>query len=1300
MNIRHDSRKIECRKPFGAVETGTKVSVSLYIGEEQPTAVRLMLWRDDEPDPKFTEMKKAAASIGVRYAAEITVPDDGCLIWYAFEIETEGGDGRETFYYGNRQKGLGGEGQVYHGSRQDVLGCCDQTYHGRLCRYQITVHKPQEVPEWYKNGIVYQIFPDRFARDEAWHDRVEKANSRVNSRRSDIRRSIEENWTRPAYYVRDEERKVVEWPMYGGSLRGIESRLDYLKSLGVSCIYLNPIFEATSNHRYDTGDYMHIEPALGTEEDFKSLAQTAKAKGIRLILDGVFSHTGADSVYFDKFGNYRTGSDESGTEGCKESIGQPDTGRGDGYGGTTAEANDRLCGEAGSEKPDNSRESGPGSDRLPGAWGHPDSPYRSWYKFDDNDPYGYKTWWGTEDLPEVYEEDPSYREFILGDKGVVKHWLDMGASGWRLDVADELPDSFIRGVRSAIKTDNPDGLLIGEVWEDASNKVSYGELRRYLQGEELDSTMNYPLRDILLDYINYTISAGEAADKFMSLAENYPRENLYAALNLIGSHDRERILELMAGKEDPFSAALKVKLLSTLQYCLPGVPCIYYGDEAGLMGGKDPENRSGFPWGHENQNLEFHYRMLGLMYEQHPALKDGDFGFVEGLGDDIFAFTRSGRDAAGTEETLLILANRSYGPAELDFSGVEFNGTGIGGIDFSGNGISSSDISGSGSGGNGISGTGTGGTNSGTGGYGYALELLTSEELPLDETGHLKGMHMDRLSVKVISLRKNAPAKEDMGRSAGVICHISSLPGGKLGSRARDFVDYIASAGFGVWQILPLNPAGLGGSPYSSFSAFAAEPGFIDYGELPPVDGLEDFVEHNSYWLYDYLAYMLLKETYGGRPWYEWPDEHKFANTVSVLREAAAVPGQRAKLGRLAKEQYYFSAQWDALRKYAKSKGVRIMGDLPMYVTDDSADAWAHKEIFLMDKHGRKRAHAGVPPDGFSIDGQDWGNPLYDWDALKKSGYGWWLDRIRQCAERFDILRIDHFRGFSEYYEIPEDRKPKDGLWQHSAGLRFLAAARKMLADEGFNMKMMAEDLGFLDSGVKNLLKLSGLPGIDVWQFTAGEMMEMSQKEPEKARNRVFYTGTHDNNTLIGFIRENRLRDAGASQSGLSSQSEHSSQPGQSGPDSTNEAEPTYWQMIDGLGEKENLERNAEGSIVENHGLAESAEGYAMEAAKLGGPAGTATKTGNEPRSFKAECEAEALDEIRKIYESNACLAMLQLQDVFLLDSSARMNVPGTPDGNWGWKVPGSSIEEAFPGAKACAKWFKSLAERTGRVLS
>lgn len=1114
LRLIHNSRELKYRGPFGAVTTGSSVRISIDAVDFTPEDVTLLLWRGENRTPEYIRMHQTACieeTRGGTYSAEITAPDEGGLLWYTFGIElTDDYDQRRILWYGNNPERLGGEGWMYG---EDEMSEHD------VPAFQITVYKEAAVPEWYKNGIVYQIFPGRFARDDDWRERCGEAVKRVNERRTDIKRVIQEDWNRKAYYVRDNEGRVTEWPVYGGSLKGIEEKLGYLKSLGVTAIYLNPVFESASTHHYDTADYMTIDPTLGTNEDFAHLAEEARAQGIRLILDGVFSHTGADSIYFNMFGNYKA---------------------------------------EGKTLPHDAE----------GAWQSEDSPYRPWYKFDENEACGYSSWWGVTDLPEVNETNDDYRNFILGEDGVIEHWMKMGASGWRLDVADELPDSFIAETRSRIKKCDPDGLLIGEVWEDASNKISYGERRKYFMGDELDGTMNYPLRDILLDYINYTIGSGYAAERLESLSENYPRENFYGALNLIGSHDRERIITAMAAEEDYQAAVKKVRVMSALEFTLPGVPCIYYGDEVGLTGGRDPENRSGYPWGYENLDLGYHYRMLGLIYDEHPVLKDGEFTMLsgrEGISDDLFAFTRS---YPGAGERILVLASRSYGPVEVDLSGIA------------------------------------------EAKCGYALDLLKSaKEIPVSEDGSLGRITMDPLSVKIICLLDEAPEKEDLGRKAGVICHISTLGRGVLGTPAKKFADYIASAGMKVWQVLPLNPTGLGGSPYSSYAAFAGYPEMINRDELPDHSGYEQFCKDNRDWLTGYVAFTVLKEINGGKAWYEWPDEHKFGDPDKMIEELSAEYGSRIE--ELAKDQYYFFVQWNDLREYANSLGIEMMGDLPMYMASDSADVWAAKGEFGLDEDGRKKVHSGVPPDAFSKDGQDWGNPLYNWDVMKAEGYSWWMRRLKQCAERFDILRIDHFRGFSEYYAIPEGATPKEGSWQHSAGLEFFKAVKKMLKEEGLGMKLLAEDLGFLDDGVLSLLKLTGLPGMDIWQFTADEMLAM---DPEKAAHRAFYTGTHDNNTLMGFL----------------------------------------------LGDEEDTD-----------------------------------SVSDEKRT---EAEIEALNIIRQIYESPAALAMVQLQDMFMLGSETRINVPGVAEGNWSWRTPADSVEESFEDTAERAAWFRELAEKTGRI--
>ncbi|HBN38982.1 MAG TPA: alpha-glycosidase, partial [Ruminococcaceae bacterium] len=364
----------------------------------------------------------------------------------------------------------------------------------------------------------------------------------------------------------------------------IEEKLPYIADLGVNCIYINPIFEAHSNHRYDTADYEKIDPLLGTEEDLKSLCKTAKEKyGISIILDGVFSHTGCDSKYFNLYNHYNT----------------------------------------------------------LGAYNSTESPYFSWYKF-INWPDDYHAWWGIKLLPEVIEEDESYRNYICGKDGILRKWLRCGISGWRLDVADELPDIFLDDLRKAVKEENENAVIIGEVWEDATNKFAYGQRRKYLLGEELDSVMNYPFADAVLNFVRY--GHGEYFfDSVMNIVENYPPQVLNVLMNHIGTHDTERAITRLAGPDnegrgrdwqfannelpsyDYLKGISMMKMASLIQFTLPGVPSIYYGDEIGMQGMKDPFNRACMQWDNQNEELLKWYKRLGQIRNGAKALIDGEF---------------------------------------------------------------------------------------------------------------------------------------------------------------------------------------------------------------------------------------------------------------------------------------------------------------------------------------------------------------------------------------------------------------------------------------------------------------------------------------------------------------------------------------------------------------------------------------------------------------------------------------------------------------------------------------------------
>ena len=439
-----------------------------------------------------------------------------------------------------------------------------------------------QTPDWFKGGVMYQIFPDRFYKKGTMPD--------INGRSA-------RNWGEEPYFRPNEYGKVLNNDFFGGNLKGIESKLPYLQKLGVSVIYLNPIFEAASNHRYDTSDYMNIDPILGTEDDLQSLVDAAKAKGIRIILDGVFNHTGDDSVYFNKYGNY-------------PSV---------------------------------------------GAYQSKSSPYYTWYSF-QHYPYDYESWWGIDILPEVNENAEDYQRFIFGEGGVLKKWLSFGIGGYRLDVADELPDFFLQKLRKSVKESDSDAIIIGEVWEDASNKVAYSKRREYLQGHELDSVMNYPLKDAIIGYIQ-SGNAGNLLHTVRVLINHYPKQTLDCLMNILGTHDTARILTVLGviychNKEEMSQstaflspkakekAIKKLKMAAVLQYTLPGVPCVYYGDENGQEGHIDPFCRRCFDWEHLNKDLMSFYQRLGAIRKDYREIfKDGAFKEVR-VEDGLMIYER------------------------------------------------------------------------------------------------------------------------------------------------------------------------------------------------------------------------------------------------------------------------------------------------------------------------------------------------------------------------------------------------------------------------------------------------------------------------------------------------------------------------------------------------------------------------------------------------------------------------------------------------------------------------------------
>ncbi len=553
----HNSQNALYRSPFGAVEQGTKVKLRFFTGKDTK-AVFFCTETGQYPMEKECEMCG-----GQMYVFDFS-PSETCF--YRFEILTDHG----TELYGNNVQALGGVGET-----------------GSRVPFQITVYTPYALPVAYAKGMVYQIFPDRFC----------PGGPRTAC-------GIPRAWGEMPFYRAEQfGGRYLANDFFGGTLWGVAEKLPYLKELGISWIYLNPIFDTSSNHGYNTRDYMHVAAHLGGDAAFAHLAAEAKKLDMYIMLDGVFSHTGDDSIYFQS------------------------------------------------------------------AINDPDSPYHTWYTFTDTPP-GYAAWWGIPSLPNVREEEPSYMAFMLGENGVLRHWLRLGADGWRLDVADELPDGFLDGLRKAVKTEKPEAVILGEVWEDASNKISYGQRRRYLTGRQLDSVMQYPLRRAIIDFVCERNDAAQLCRQVLSLAENYPPPALHGGLSFLSGHDVPRILTVLGDAPEGMNreaeaafrlspekremAVRRLRVALALLVTLPGVPCVFYGDEAGLEGCGDPFCRSTYPWGREDGAVMTLYKEILSLRKEYPALAGGEISFFRAEGRTVgfwrgntAVFINGGREPAG-----------------------------------------------------------------------------------------------------------------------------------------------------------------------------------------------------------------------------------------------------------------------------------------------------------------------------------------------------------------------------------------------------------------------------------------------------------------------------------------------------------------------------------------------------------------------------------------------------------------------------------------------------------------------------
>ncbi len=564
------------KTPRGAVRTGEPLRLALTIPEHYGFVEPRLVLTKDGGDPVEYRMDFKGCVEGVNHFRLSLTLDEAGLYFYYFDLYS---DFRKLY-----------RGELGEAVLSWTAGAC----------WQLTVYEADfATPKALQGGVMYQIFPDRFFEGRPhpvmpFADRVYRANKQGEP-----------------YFWPNEQGGQLNLDYFGGDFEGIRKKLGYLQELGVTWIYLNPIFEAHANHRYNTADYLNADPLLGTNEEFTLLCREAKEKGIRIILDGVFSHTGSDSLYFNREGRYGQG----------------------------------------------------------GAYHDPNSPYRSWYDFDPKYPCGYRSWWGFETLPEVREDDPAYQQFICGKDGVIDTWLSRGASGFRLDVADELPDDFIESIRKAVKAHGPDCYLLGEVWEDATTKEAYGVRRTYLLGKGLDGVMNYPFRNAILSFLRGG-SALSSAEQLTAICEHYPAPALHALMNHLGTHDTERILtaledEPAEGRDRYWQSGRRlpkpkydhgirlVRLAYAMLFTLPGMPCIYYGDEVGMQGYRDPFNRAYYDWDSTENRIKPLLRQLAKLRKECDAFWEGDFRVTRADGG-LLQYRRT-----GPTETAEIAINRT-----------------------------------------------------------------------------------------------------------------------------------------------------------------------------------------------------------------------------------------------------------------------------------------------------------------------------------------------------------------------------------------------------------------------------------------------------------------------------------------------------------------------------------------------------------------------------------------------------------------------------------------------------------------
>lgn len=559
MNLQAKFDPLLFKSPKGVVTKNTKVNFYIDLNcDVEPKHVYFMLKKDNESDYQYLEMKK-----NNRYEIDYKFEASGHF-WYNFQIVFE-----DFCVYLN--KTFDTRSSLSNEKQEDFL--------------QLVTEKEYECKNSMQGGIIYQIYVDRFCRE-----------GKVTPRKPLILREdwggkIQKNTTDPL---------IINLETFGGNLRGIISKLDYLEGLGVTTIYLNPISQANSNHKYDTSNYMQIDDMFGTEADFKELIEKAKEKGMGIVIDGVYNHTGSDSIYFNKYGNFNT----------------------------------------------------------LGAYKSKDSKFYKWYDFDEF-PDKYRSWWGIDTLPSINHESEEFQNYIAGDGGVLEKFLKLGINGVRLDVVDEITDVFVQKIEKKVHEFGKDKVVMGEVWEDASTKESYSKRREYFTKNELNSVMNYPVKETVLQYI-FDKNPSSLVSTLRMLENNYPkvvRDNL---MNFLTTHDTRRVFSEIQ-KRDEKNAFTLYKIASALIFTLPGVPSIFYGDEYGMQD-NDGSSRGCFDW-QNNQNEIFEWFKNITKIRKFKVLKDGEINVLYAK-DGKFVFERFNEN-----ERIIVMTNLDSSPLKIELKG-------------------------------------------------------------------------------------------------------------------------------------------------------------------------------------------------------------------------------------------------------------------------------------------------------------------------------------------------------------------------------------------------------------------------------------------------------------------------------------------------------------------------------------------------------------------------------------------------------------------------------------------------------